>query len=379
MQKHIIFWFALALMTASFVPLSAQSSDNIGLEDEDFAYSSSQGVHLGGYGELHYNYKSTETGEVSSVFDFHRFVIFFGYTFNEQWSMFSEIEIEHNFVQDGQGYLALEQAYLAYQPFDWMGFQVGVLLPSVGIINETHEPPTFLSVERPIYSRNIIPTTWYGNGVSVYGNISGLQYRLVAMEGLDGSKFNKQTGIRSGRGRGFYHFDNAKYLLYNLALDYTGISGLRIGGSATYNNSLVETDGINDINNPILLLESHIQFKFRGLITTFEFGHISYGNPDVLDLQASFGYYLEAGYNIGYLFGWRAQLIPFVRWSHIDTAWKTYSGTDEGQKRLKLMGGISFLPIENISLKIDFANEIKGSSPNTSQTFLLNIGMGYMI
>ena len=52
------------------------------------------------------------------------------------------------------GYIALEQAYLNYTADSWDA-RAGVVLAPVGIINETHEPPTFLSVERPDYMQNI--------------------------------------------------------------------------------------------------------------------------------------------------------------------------------------------------------------------------------
>ena len=68
---------------------------------------------IGGYGELHYNYKN-HNDDISKTLDFHRFVLFFGYSFSEKWSFISEVEIEHNYVNDGEGELSLEQAYLDY-------------------------------------------------------------------------------------------------------------------------------------------------------------------------------------------------------------------------------------------------------------------------
>ena len=99
---------------------------------------------LGGYGELHYNME--DNGEL----DFHRFIFYIKHVFNDKWSLMSEIEIEHNMVySDGDGgYLAMEQAHLNYWNGNW-GFKGGVLLVPAGVTNEYHEPPTFMSVERP--------------------------------------------------------------------------------------------------------------------------------------------------------------------------------------------------------------------------------------
>ena len=109
---------------------------------------------LGGYGELHYD---MEGNSGDGKLDFHRFIFYIKHQFNSEWSMMSEIEIEHNMVYsegDG-GYLAMEQAHLNYWNGKW-GFKGGVLLQPAGIINEYHEPPTFLSVERPEYNKYIL-------------------------------------------------------------------------------------------------------------------------------------------------------------------------------------------------------------------------------
>ena len=111
---------------------------------------------LGGYGELHYNYSKEGSEPAQKTLDFHRFVVYVGYAWTDKWSLRSEIELEHNYVKDGQGELQLEQAYIEYHHAREIGFQIGVILPSVGLINEYHEPVNFLSVERPEYASKII-------------------------------------------------------------------------------------------------------------------------------------------------------------------------------------------------------------------------------
>ena len=96
------------------------------------------GYSIGGYGELHYNRAQTGDNEAMTTLDFHRFIIYYGYNWTEKWSFKSEVELEHNFVADGEGELELEQAYVNYHT-DKFGFQAGVILPSVGLINEYHE------------------------------------------------------------------------------------------------------------------------------------------------------------------------------------------------------------------------------------------------
>ena len=190
------------------------------------------GYSIGGYGELHYNRSQSGADAATTKLDFHRFIIFYGYSFSENWSFKSEVELEHNFVADGDGELELEQAFVNYHT-DKIGFQAGVILPSVGLINEYHEPPLFLSVERPDYSKYVIPTTWFGNGAAVYGTMAGVRWRVALLEDMDGDAIGK--GLRGGRGKGYK--TTAYDMVKNVSINYTGISGLRVGGSYTMHNA----------------------------------------------------------------------------------------------------------------------------------------------
>ena len=80
-------------------------------QDEFFQPGSS----IGGYGELHWNIANDADGNsTKNTLDFHRFIIYYGYNWTEKWSFKSEVELEHNFVADGEGELELEQAFVNY-------------------------------------------------------------------------------------------------------------------------------------------------------------------------------------------------------------------------------------------------------------------------
>ena len=69
------------------------------------------GYSIGGYGELHWNRELNQDGETTkNQMDFHRFIIYYGYNWTEEWSFKSEVELEHNFLPGGE--LELEQAYV---------------------------------------------------------------------------------------------------------------------------------------------------------------------------------------------------------------------------------------------------------------------------
>ena len=59
--------------------------------------------------------------------------------------------------------MALEQLYLDYTLSPAATLRAGLVLPPIGIINETHEPPTFNGVERPGFDNDVIPTHLAGH------------------------------------------------------------------------------------------------------------------------------------------------------------------------------------------------------------------------
>lgn len=334
------------------------------LGQDDFFGSSTS---VGGYGELHYNKSITEDATKNTL-DFHRFVIFYGHQWNEEWSFKAEVEIEHNFVADGEGELELEQAFVDYHHAKYLGFQAGVLLPSVGLINEMHEPPLFFGVERPEYNKYIIPTTWFGNGISLYGYYNDFDYKLTIMEGLNADNFSNKNGIRSGRQKGFK--SNADDLLYNGRIDYLGVNGLRIGGSFSYNDATGDS-----VNNAISLFEAHLKYVVNNVHIVGEFGNISYGEGN---LESSTGYYVDLGYNVGDLLGVKSQIIPFVRYSNYNTASSTKQGGDSelAYNKNKWMIGLNLLPISEVVFKIDYSEtEVELSKAKTKN---FNLGVGYM-
>lgn len=338
---------------------------NISGQNDDFFESK---YTLSGYGELHFNQEENARGYSSKSLDFHRFVLFLGYSWTEKWSFKSEIELEHNFVQNGQGELELEQAYINYHHADWFGFQVGVVLPSIGLLNEYHEPPLFFGVERPDYHNKIIPTTWFGNGIAFYGTYMNFDYKFTIMEGLNNEKFSESSGIRGGRRKGFRA--DAKNPLYNLRVDYLGLSGLRLGASFTYNKASGDTS-----SNRIDILEIHAQYNLNNLYGVFEYGNINYEKGN---FRKSKGYYFDLGYDLSEIFKTSTEIIPFLRFSDYNTSASTLAGGESEKKnRYRYWTiGLSIKPISSIVFKVDYG--IRTREMGNERTKLFNLGAGYM-
>lgn len=352
------------IVLIGIIPLSAQ--------DEFFEPKST----VGGYGELHYNWsKDTDTDQVNKTLDFHRFVLFFGYAWTEEWSFKSELELEHNLVEGGseKGELELEQAYINYHHSDAFGFQVGVILPSIGLLNENHEPPMFLSVERPDYAKLIIPTTWFGNGIAVYGRFSDFSYKAVVMEGLNGSKFSNE-GIRNGRQKGYK--TRADELLYNFRLDYTGLHGFTAGYSFSYNDAYVAADSTISTS----IFEIHLKYMHYNIHSVFEYGNINYSGSDAGFLvENARGYYFDFGYNVAPFVNYSGQLIPWIRYSDYNTAAQLIRSNRANEKANHFtiwLLGLTIKPISSVVFKAEYG--IKTKELGNMETQLFNMGAGYM-
>lgn len=187
--------------------------------------SAASAVHIGGYGELHYNRLSGEGGAADkSEVDFHRFVLFFGYDFSDSVRLVTELELEHALSSSSaKGEVELEQAYVEFDVAADHKLRTGVMLVPIGFINETHEPPTFYGVERNPVENAIIPTTWWEAGVAATGNLmAGLKYDLMASTGLNTSA-DKNYAVRSGRQKA--SFASAEAGALTAGLRYTAIRG----------------------------------------------------------------------------------------------------------------------------------------------------------
>jgi hypothetical protein len=68
----------------------------------------------------------------------------------------------------------LEQAYIDFTLNGGRSARTGLFIVPVGIINETHEPPTFYGVERNAVENTIIPSSWWEAGAALSGSFANL-------------------------------------------------------------------------------------------------------------------------------------------------------------------------------------------------------------
>src|SRR5206468_11007431 len=125
------------------------------------------GTNIIGYGEMAYS-KVRQSGD--ATFDLTRFVFGFNHRVADRLTLHSEGEIEHAVVsKDDEGEAEVEQAWVNYKVNDAVNFKGGLFLIPMGILNETHEPPTYYGVLRNQVETRIIPTTWRELGFGTHG------------------------------------------------------------------------------------------------------------------------------------------------------------------------------------------------------------------
>lgn len=321
---------------------------------------------LGGYGELHYNNLSGKGGASDKdEIDFHRFVLFFGHEFNDDIRFFSELELEHSIAGGGKnGEIELEQAYLDFDLNDQHTARAGLFLLPVGIINETHEPPTFYGTERNPVEKNIIPATWWAAGAGAHGQLgAGFSYDAYVHSGL---AVDNGFSVRSGRQK--VSQAKANDLAATARLKYTGIAGLELAVSAQHQQDMGQglVTGLESGN----LIETHAiwangPFTLKALYAMWD---INGSAVKAAGADKQEGFYLEPSYRLSDKFG------LFARFNQWDNLAGSNAGAAKDSEKQQWDVGINYWPHEDVVIKADYQYQ---SNDNGEEQNGLNLGVGY--
>ncbi|HEY7214144.1 MAG TPA: hypothetical protein VIC28_05900 [Thermoanaerobaculia bacterium] len=363
-------------------------------------YRTERGLSVGGYGEVIYQQidEGEEEGEGAAAkseegeeeeeeeggdhFDLRRAVIYVGYKFNDRILFNSEVEFEHAGEE-----VEVEFAYLDFLWRPQLNFRAGLLLMPVGFLNELHEPTVFLGANRPDLEQRILPTTWEEGGFGLFGAAGPFTYRTYIVNGLDAEGFT-DDGLRGGRQGGSEA--KAEDLAWVGRLDYTGLPGLLAGGSVYTGKSGqgLETASGRQLGVRTTIAEGHLEWRWRGL--EFRTLGVRAELDDVAELNEVLGlagdesigeklkgFYLQLGYDL--LAGRAAgkALIPFARWESFNTQDAVPAGfsvnPDTDFEILTL--GVSYKPIEQLVLKVDYQN-VDNEAGTGADRF--NVLLGYV-
>ncbi len=363
-------------------------------------YRIARGVSLGGYGEVLYErfadtrQDGAPSGRTDQL-DALRAVLYVGYKFDDRWLFNSEIEVEH--AATGQaGSVSMEFAYVDFRPSDAFGLRAGLVLIPMGIVNELHEPTTFMTTERPETERRIIPTTWREGGVGIFGEAGSFSYRAFLVNGLDGAGGGSAnaggfsaSGLRGGRQKG------SKAVVEDLSVvgrvDFEAQPGLRVGASGYVGESGQNnpTGGVGGtIGARTILTEGHVDWLFKGL-SLRGLAALAFVD-DVAELNAfrgltgnesigerMHGWYVEGSYDVLRSATTNHQLRPVVRFEQVNTQSRVPSGfsADPANDLDVLTFGAVWKPITNLIFKADYQVRSNGARTESDQ---LNLAVGYV-
>lgn len=326
-------------------------------------------TRIGGYGELHYN--NLDNG---NEMDFHRFVLFFGHQFTDSVRFFSEFELEHSIAGEGKnGEVELEQAFVEFDLGDSHVAKAGLFLMPVGLMNETHEPPTFYGVERNAVEKNIIPATWWEAGGAVRGELApGFSYDFAVTSGLDvpmtgGNAFK----IRNGRQK--VSEAAAESLAYTGRLKWTGMPGVELAMSAQYQEDL--TQGVMNVGATLFEAHADIQrgpFGLRALYARWDLDNaaaIAAVDPSAAGRDEQTGWYIEPSVR-GRLGDIPGEFGAFVRYD----VWDNNAGADNLTEMRQSNLGFNYWPVPDVVLKFDIQRQ---DNENGNDVDGFNLGVGY--
>jgi len=321
-------------------------------------------TQLGGYGELHYNNLDGKGGaNDKDEIDFHRFVLFVGHQFNEHIRLFTELEIEHALSgDDKEGEVEIEQAYIEFDINERMSAKGGLFLLPVGIINETHEPPTFYGVERNPVEKDIIPATWWAGGVALGGEIApGFSFDVAVHEGL---KTSAADSYKPRSGRQKTSKADAEDFAATARVKWTGYPGLEIAGTFQYQDDI--TQGEDPNAGSANLYEIHAIWSRGpfGLRALYALWDLDGSGPEAIGADEQEGFYVEPSYRFNDKLG------IFARFNQWDNA--AGNGSDSEKQQWDV--GVNWWPHPDVVLKADYQNQ---DNDNGKELDGFNLGIGY--
>lgn len=322
-------------------------------------------LHIGGYGELHYNNLENRKpgGSDKKEIDFHRFVLFFGYDFTDAIRFHSEVELEHALIDDtNKGEYELEQAYIEFDLNKNSALKAGLFLVPVGIINETHEPPSFYGVERNPVESNIIPATWWEAGAAYTRRFdNGMSMDIAAHSGLKTSGPNYK--IRDGRQK--VAKADASDPAYTLRVRYTGINGLELATTLQRQTNI--TQGADATAGAATLIAAHGvwqhgPYNLRALYANW---NLDGSGPAATGANKQTGWYIEPAYRLNTRWG------MFARYNQWDNA----AGDATDSKYSQVDVGVNYWPHPDVVVKVNYQDQTVPAGQNEFDG--VNVGIGY--
>jgi hypothetical protein len=364
--------------------------------------SSESSTTIGAYGEINYTRPSKLPSDANV--DVARAVILLQHQFDEKTRFGSEFEWEHAVTsEDDGGEAEVEQLWLERDLTQNLRARAGLMLMPVGLVNENHEPNAFYGVQRPEVDTKIVPSTWREVGLGVLGDTpGGLSYQVAVTSAPNLSNWDPASteGLLRGPLQATHQegqFATVRDGGVIGALNWRGIPGLLVGGSAFYAWIGQHQPDFPAGNARLLFLDAHARYEIagwefageyeRGTISNTEALNASYAasstpNPTLVP-HLFYGGYVQAAYRLWQHGAFTFQ--PFARYEILNTAagfgsLPVSAGGIVGPDEVIWTLGGTLRIGEGVVLKADYRHYKENPNPDPDHFNLgnsLNLGLGF--
>ena len=418
--------------------LCAVMTTGYGAEPDTLGYRQ---FRFGGYGEMVANFKDYginrfyghsdgNSKQNHNTISIPRFVLAFDYKFSPKWILGAEIEFEYGGTgtayelentENGEyetevekgGEVALEQFHITRMIIPELNVRAGHLIVPVGLTNAHHEPINFFGSSRPEGETTIIPCTWHETGIELLGRFgkgyASFDYEAMVVTGLNANGFDRNKWVRGGK-QGLFEGDNFTSPAYVVRLNYTGVPGLRLGGSLYHcantganADKLITYDEIGKIPVTIYSFDAQYSDRYVTARANYLSGNIAHADQvgaknGKLSNKSGYSrltpiakravsYNAEVGVNLKNIIGCEKfpVIYPFVQYEYYNSQEKG-EGMDVMDARCQVSKwnfGLNWKALPNLVVKADYTTrqigtaKVFGTGPYNSENEF-GIGIAYI-
>lgn len=340
-----------------------------GITDKPYLKNFAGGIALGGY----MDHEFFMTGK-TSTFTQHRFIPFIFAQPVDYIHVTTEIEFEYGgFVKSGSatgadtdndgeinsisnsttdGEIKLEYAFMDWIISDAFSVRGGVLLTPLGKFNLIHDSPLNDLTNRPIVSRNLLPTTLSESGMGIFGSFYPqdwvIGYELYVVNGFNQKIIDGSKSLRVRGGRGSQKTDNNENKALAGRVSVSPALGVDMGISGHHGK--YDNLGENNLTIGALDLDFQrgpLQFIGEGALVSAD---VPVGSPTA---ESQMGLYAQVGYHFGFGAIRRypdGVFTGVVRWDRVD-----YDTDRDGDDEQMATVGLNMRPVEGTVVKADYS------------------------
>jgi hypothetical protein len=359
-RARFTLWCTLSLSTILLLVLmsgaaSAQENPRSdlqgGIKDKPYLAGLGGRVMVGGYLDMEFEW--TEGGD--NTFDQHRFIPFITGYVSDRVTVSAEIEFEHGgkiSSDGGDGEIKLEYAVMDFEFSEVFNFRGGVILSPLGSFNILHDSPLNDLTDRPVVTRQLIPSTLMEAGMGFFGNRAvgeegALSYEAYLVNGFDEGIIDGNGRLRVRGGRGSAKADNNQSKAVTARLGYSPVLGTNVGLSVHSG----KYDSNDELGLTITALDARTVFgplEIQGEAAMVSADIDRDLHPTAAESQR--GMYAQANYHILHDQLMAGSVVTLV----VRGDWIDYDTDRQGDAEDGMALGVNFRPTEETVFKMDY-------------------------